>query len=149
MLTGLVQNLRLTAEARTGLSSAVVVFALIAAIAVGRGVRASLSFAAFIWLAERYSPLTAALIVAVAFVLVAIICAIGAVHGATPHQRARQARAGGAQPVAMVRSRDARRSRCRSAAASVCGGSFRSSPPVCSPPALAKEWFRDRPDDEP
>jgi nitrate reductase NapE component len=34
MLTGLVQNLRLRAEARTGLSSAVVVFALIAAVAV-------------------------------------------------------------------------------------------------------------------
>jgi type VI protein secretion system component VasK len=78
MLAGLIQNLRLRAEARTGLSSAVVVFALIAAVA-GLIAFVFFVFAGFIWLAERYSPLTAALIIAGAFVLIAIFCALGAV----------------------------------------------------------------------
>ena len=48
-----------------------VVFALIAAIAAVAAF-VFFVFAAFIWLAERYSPLTAALILAVSFVLIAI-----------------------------------------------------------------------------
>jgi hypothetical protein len=79
MFSGVVQNLRLRAEARTGLSTTFVVLALIAAIAVAAAV-VFFVFAAFIWLAEVYSPLTAALIMAVAFVLIAILCALSAVY---------------------------------------------------------------------
>src|SRR5262249_11250534 len=78
MLASVVQNLRLRAEARTGLSTAFVVLALIAAVAVVAAF-VFLVFAAFIWLAEVYTPLSAALIIAVAFVLIAILCALGAV----------------------------------------------------------------------
>src|SRR5262245_45995170 len=75
MLSGLLHHLQLTAKARTGLSTAVVVLVLVAAIAAAVGF-VFIVFAAFIWLAERYSPLTAALVLAAAFVAIAILCAI-------------------------------------------------------------------------
>jgi fatty acid desaturase len=144
MFTGLVQNLRLRAEAKTGLSSGVVVFALIAAIAVVAAF-VFFVFAAFIWLAERYSPLTAALIVAVAFVLIAIGCAIGAVM-AQRHtsERAKRALALRSQSpwldpatlgIAMQIGRSVGLRRIAPlAAAGVLAA------------ALAREWFRDRPE---
>ena len=52
-------------KAKTGLSQAVVVFAIVAVIAAVAA-SAFFVFAAFIWLAERYSPLTAALVLALA-----------------------------------------------------------------------------------
>ncbi|MBX9777401.1 MAG: hypothetical protein K2Y71_23735 [Xanthobacteraceae bacterium] len=145
MLTGLVQNLRLRAEARTGLSGAVVVFALIAAIAMAAAF-VFFVFAVFIWLAERYSPLTAALIVAVAFVLVAIICAIGAVMAQRrTSERARRALA--------VRSQSPWLDPATLGIALQLGRSIglRRIAPLAAAgvlaAALAKEWFRDRPDD--
>jgi cytochrome bd-type quinol oxidase subunit 2 len=146
MLTGLVQNLRLRAEARTGLSSAVVVFALIAAVAVVAAF-VFFVFAAFIWLAERYSQLTAALIVAVSFVLIAIVCALGAVLSQRrTSERAKRALALRSQSpwfdpatlgIAMQLGRTIGLRRIAPlAAAGVLAA------------ALAKEWFRDRPDDD-
>jgi hypothetical protein len=145
MLTGLVQNLRLRAEARTGLSGAVVVFALIAAVAVMVAF-VFFIFAAFIWLAERYSPLTAALIVAVSFVLIAIVCALGAVLSQRRNsERAKRALALRSQSpwfdpatlgIAMQLGRTIGLRRIAPlAAAGVLAA------------ALAKEWFRDRPAD--
>src|SRR5258705_12459200 len=77
MLSGLVNHLRLTAKAKTGLSQAVVVCALLAAIAAAVAF-VFFVFAAFLWLADRYSPLTAALVLGLAFLLIAILAALGA-----------------------------------------------------------------------
>ena len=144
MLTGLVQNLRLRAEARTGLSSAVVVFALIAAIA-GLVAFVFFVFAGFIWLAERYSPLTAALIVAGAFVLIAILCALGAVLSQRrTSERAKRALAVRSQspffdPATLgIALQIGRTIGLRRIAPLAAAGVLAA--------ALAKEWFRDRPD---
>jgi hypothetical protein len=146
MLTGLVQNLRLRAEARTGLSSAVVVFALIAAVAVVAAF-VFFVFAAFIGLAERYGPLTAALIVAVSFVLIAIICALGAVLSQRrTSERAKRALALRSQspffdPATLgIALQIGRSIGLRRIAPLAAAGVLAA--------ALAKEWFRDRPDDD-
>ena len=77
MLSGWVRYLKLTAQAKTGLSPAVVVLAIVALI--GAAVTFVLIiFSAFIWLAERYTPLTAALILAGFFFLVTVLAAVGA-----------------------------------------------------------------------
>src|SRR5215210_2457954 len=76
MLGGLVRYLQLTAKARTGLSTGVVVCGVVALSAAA----VAFFFAAlalFIWLAERYSPLTAALVLAGFFLLLAILAGIG------------------------------------------------------------------------
>lgn len=144
MLTGLVQNLRLRAEARTGLSGAVVVFALIAAVA-GLVAFVFFVFAGFIWLAERYSPLTAALIVAGAFVLIAIFCALGAVLS----QRRTSARA---KRALAVRSQSPFFDPATLGIALQIGRSIglRRIAPLAAAGVLAvvlaREWFRDRPD---
>jgi hypothetical protein len=146
MFTGLVQNLRLRAEAKTGLSGAVVVFALIAAIAVVAAF-VFFVFAVFIWLADRYSPLTAALVVAVAFVLVAICCAIVAVMTQRHNsERARRALA--------LRSHSPWLDPATLGIAMQVGRSIglRRIAPLAAAgvlaAALAKEWFRDRPDSD-
>jgi hypothetical protein len=146
MLTGLVQNLRLRAEARTGLSGAVVVFALIAATASLMAF-VFFVFAAFIWLAERYSPLTAALIVAGAFVLIAILCALGAVLSQRrTSERAKRALALRSQspffdPATLgIALQIGRTIGLRRIAPLAAAGVLAA--------ALAKEWFRDRPDDD-
>jgi apolipoprotein N-acyltransferase len=144
MLTGLVQNLRLRAEARTGLSGAVVVFALIAAIA---GLVAFVFFvvAGFIWLAERYSPLTAALIVAGAFVLIAILGALGAVLSQRrTSERAKRALAVRSQspffdPATLGIALQLGRTIGLRRIAPLAAAGFLAA-------ALAKEWFRDRRD---
>jgi len=144
MLTGLVQNLRLRAEARTGLSGAVVVFALIAAIA-GFVAFVFFVFAGFIWLAERYSPLTAALIVAGAFVLIAILCALGAVLSQRrTSERAKRALAVRSQspffdPATLGIALQIGRSIGLRRIAPLAAAGFLAA-------ALAKEWFRDRRD---
>jgi hypothetical protein len=76
MFSGWVRYLQLTARARTGLSSGVVIFGVVAALALVVAVVFAL-FALFIWLAERYSPLTAALVLAGFFLLLAILAGIG------------------------------------------------------------------------
>ena len=146
MLTGLVQNLRLRAEARTGLSSAVVVFVLIAAIA-GFAAFVFFVFAAFIWLADRYSPLTAALIVAGSFVFIAILCALGAVLSQRrTSERAKRALALRAQsplfdPAALsIALQLGRTIGLRRIAPLAAAGVLAA--------ALAKEWFRDRRNDD-
>jgi hypothetical protein len=146
MFTGLVQNLRLRAEARTGLSTAVVIFALIAAIAVVAAF-IFLVFAVFIWLAEVYSPLTAALIVAIAFVLIAILCALAAVLSQRrTSEQAKRALALRSQspwldPATLgIALQLGRTIGLRRIAPLAAAGVLAA--------ALAKEWFRDRPDGE-
>jgi hypothetical protein len=145
MFTGLVQNLRLRAEAKTGLSTAVVVFALVAAVAVVAAF-VFFVFAAFIVLAERYSPLTAALIVAVAFVLIAILCALGAVMAQRrTSERAKRSLALRSQspwldPATLGIALQVGRSiGLRRIAPLAAAGVLAAT--------LAKEWFRDRPGD--
>jgi hypothetical protein len=96
MFSGLTRYLQLTVKSKTGLSTAVIVFAILAAIALIVAVGFAL-FALFIWLAERYSPLTAALVLAAFFVLFAILAGIGSLlaHRRTiaDANRALQARA--------------------------------------------------------
>ena len=76
MFSGWVRYLQLTARAKTGLSSGVVIFGVVATVALMVAVVFGL-FALFIWLAERYSPLTAALVLAGFFLLLAILAGIG------------------------------------------------------------------------
>jgi fatty acid desaturase len=146
MFTGLVQNLRLRAEAKTGLSGAVVVFAAIAVIAVVAAF-VFFVFAVFIWLAERYSPLTAALIVAGAFVFVAIGCAIGAIMTQRHNsERAKRALALRSQspwfdPATLGIALQVGRSIGLRRIAPLAAAGVLAA-------ALAKEWFRDRSDDE-
>ena len=146
MLTGLVQNLRLRAEARTGLSGAVVVFTLIAAMS-GVAAFVFFVFAGFIWLAERYSPLTAALIVAGAFVLIAIFCALGAVLSQRrTSERAKRALALRSQspffdPATLgIALQIGRSIGLRRIAPLAAAGVLAA--------ALAREWFRDRRGDD-
>lgn len=146
MLIGLVQNLRLRAEARTGLSAAVVVFALIAAI-TGFLALVFCVFAGFIWLAERYSPLTAALIMAGVFVLTAILCALGALLSQRrTSERAKRALA--------VRSQSPFFDPATLGIALQIGRSIglRRIAPLAAAgvlaAALAREWFRNRPGDD-
>jgi hypothetical protein len=73
----LARYLQLTAKAKTGLSAAVAVFAIVAAVAAVVTLGFAL-FAIFIWLAERYSALTAALVLAGFFLGLAILAAIAA-----------------------------------------------------------------------
>lgn len=146
MLNSLVQNIRLRAEARTGLSTAVAVFAVIAAIAAALAF-AFLVFAAFIWLAERYSPLTAALVLTAAFMLIAIVCAIVAIVSQRRNsERARRELA--------LRSQSPLFDPTTIGIALQIGRSIglRRIVPLAAAgvlaATLAKEWFRDRDDGE-
>ena len=74
-MSGVLRYLELQAKAKTGLSSGVAVWAGVAIV----GAAVTFGFvvlAAFIWLAERYSPLTAALILGAFFLLLTIIALI-------------------------------------------------------------------------
>ena len=72
---GLRRYLELTIKSKIGLSSGVIVWALVAV--AGAAVTAFfLIFAVFIWLAERYDPLAAALILCGFFLLLAILAAV-------------------------------------------------------------------------
>jgi hypothetical protein len=75
---GWVRHLKLKALAKTGFSSGVVIFGLVAALCATVAVF-FLIFAAFIWLAQNYSPLTAALVLCGFFLVLTIIGGIGAV----------------------------------------------------------------------
>jgi hypothetical protein len=146
MFTGLVQNLRLRVEARTGLSTAVVVLAVISAVAVVAAF-VFFIFAAFIWLAEVYSPLTAALIVAASFALIAILCALAAVLSQRRNsERARRALALRSQepwfdPAMLGIAMQIGRSVGLRRIAPLAAAGFLAA-------ALAREWFRDPPGEE-
>jgi hypothetical protein len=83
-MSGWIRYFTLTALAKTGLSSAVLIWGAVAALA-GAGALVFLVFAAFIWLAERYNPLIAALILAGVFALLAVL---GAILCLTSHRSA-------------------------------------------------------------
>jgi hypothetical protein len=74
-MAGWLRYLELKAQAKTGLSSAVVVWAVIAILCAATTF-GLLIFSAFIWLAGRYSPLTAALVLTGFFLLLAILAGV-------------------------------------------------------------------------
>lgn len=144
MLSGWVHHLQLKAKARTGLSPAVVVLALVAAIAIAA---ASVLFvvAAFIWLAEQYSALTAALVLGLFFLLIAILAALGAlIAQRRTIDRAKLALEARSQSPWLdpgtigLLFQVGRTIGLRRIAPLVAAGFLAA--------ALAKEWFRDRPD---
>jgi hypothetical protein len=106
-----------------------------------------LIFSAFIWLAERYSPLTAALILTGAFLLITILAAIGAVlaQRRTAQQAAVALAARGGTPwldpsmlgimLQVGRNIGMRRIVPLLAAGLLAAG-------------FAREWLRDRPDED-
>jgi hypothetical protein len=67
--------LELQAQAKTGLSSGLFVWALLAVV-FGVLTAGFVLLIAFIWLAERYSPLTAAMVLAGLFLLATIVAAV-------------------------------------------------------------------------
>jgi hypothetical protein len=69
---GLRKYLQLQAQARTGVSSGLLVWALLGLV-FGTLTAAFVLLIAFIWLAERYEPLTAAAVLAGFFLLVTIV----------------------------------------------------------------------------
>jgi hypothetical protein len=72
---GWVRYLQLQAKAKTGLSAALLVWAVIALIGLA-GAFVFLTKAGFIWLSTRYGALEASLILAGAFFLIAVIAAL-------------------------------------------------------------------------
>jgi hypothetical protein len=74
-MSGWLRYLELQARAKTGLSSSVLVWAIVAAIA-GATTFGLLVLAAFVWLADRYSPLTAALVLAGFFLIITLIALV-------------------------------------------------------------------------
>ncbi|MGH6771809.1 MAG: hypothetical protein ACRECO_22640 [Xanthobacteraceae bacterium] len=75
MFSGLVRHIKLTAKAKTGLSGAVVAFAIIAAICAAVAF-VLLIVVGFIWLEERYGALTASLVLFGFFLMLAILAAL-------------------------------------------------------------------------
>ena len=82
-MSGWLRHFALNAQVRTGLGSQVVVWAVIAAVALTVAL-VFLLIAAFVWLADRYDSLTAGLVLGGVFALIALIVgglAIGGVFG--------------------------------------------------------------------
>lgn len=77
-MSGWVRYLKLQATAKTGFGTGVLVWGVLALGAL-IGTLVFLVFAGFIWLAGRYDPLTAALIIGGAFLLLTIIAGIATV----------------------------------------------------------------------
>jgi anti-sigma-K factor RskA len=71
-MSGWLRHFALSAQARTGLSPHVVVW-LVIAILAALAALIFLVIAAFIWLADRYDPVVAALVLGLLFLLVAVI----------------------------------------------------------------------------
>lgn len=97
---GLLRYLRLKAQAQIGLSPGVLIFGALAVLCAATTL-ILLVFAAFIWLTERYTPLTAALVLFGFFLLLTILAGIGSlVSRHTSIARAqREMRARGASPL--------------------------------------------------
>jgi hypothetical protein len=89
-MRGWLHYLELQAKVKTGLSSSVIAWASVAAVG-GAVTFGFLVLTAFIWLADRYTPLSAALILGAFFLLITIISLIASLvaHGRTV-ERARQ-----------------------------------------------------------
>jgi hypothetical protein len=77
-MSGWLRYFTLNAQARTGFSSQVAVWGAIAAVAAAVGV-VFLLIAAFVWLADRYDPLTAGLVLGGAFIVVALIALVACI----------------------------------------------------------------------
>jgi hypothetical protein len=71
------RHIALTAKARTGLGPQLIVWSLIAVVSFTLAL-VFFCVAAFVWLAGRYDPLTAGLILGGAFLAIAIVAAIAA-----------------------------------------------------------------------
>jgi Ca2+/Na+ antiporter len=71
-MTGWLRYFTLNAVARTGLSSEIVVWAVLAAIAATMAAL-FLLIAVFVWLANRYDGVTAGLLLGAAFIIVAVV----------------------------------------------------------------------------
>jgi hypothetical protein len=69
------RHIALNAKARTGFGPALIVWFLIAAVALGLAL-GFLCAAAFVWLASRYDAVTAGLMLSGVFLLIAIIAAV-------------------------------------------------------------------------
>src|SRR6476659_604658 len=82
-MSSIVRYIELKLQSKTGLSSTVVIWAVVALVCAVATL-SFLVFAAFIWLATRYDPLTAALVLMGFFLVVA---AIAAVLSLTAHRR--------------------------------------------------------------
>jgi hypothetical protein len=74
-MNGWLRLFALNAQARAGFSSQVLVWAVIAAVA-SMVALVFLLIAAFVWLADRYDPLTAGLVLGGAFVVVAVVALV-------------------------------------------------------------------------
>src|SRR5882724_6943994 len=74
-MSGWLRYFTLNAQVRTGFSSQVAVWAAIAAVAATVAM-VFLLIAAFIWLADRFDPLTAGLVLGGVFVLIALIAIV-------------------------------------------------------------------------
>jgi hypothetical protein len=134
-MANLRKYLELQAQAKTGLSSALFVWGLVAVV-FGILTAGFILLIAFIWLAERYGPLIAAAILAGLFLLVTIVAIAVCSHGAEPLNGPRWR-----SPRANIRfgsNRSWLRVRFRRAARSAGAGSFRCSLSAFSPPLL--EW---------
>lgn len=145
MLAGLMRHIRLTAQAKTGFSPALVVLAVIALICAATTFLL-LVFTAFIWLTDHYTPLTAALILSGSFLLVTILAALGAVI--VQRRTAQQA----AVALATRRSAPWLDPSMLSVVLQVGRGiGMQRIVPLVAAGVLAagfaKEWLRDRPDD--
>jgi hypothetical protein len=146
MLSGLVRHLQLTVVSKTGISTPMVIIAIVAAVSAA-AMLLFLIFAIFIWLAERYSPLTGALIMSAGFLLLAIgagvTCMILNRRTAAEAQRALAARS--QQPwfdprFLAVGLQVGKSIGLRRIVPLVAAGLLAAS--------LAKEWFGERPPGE-
>ena len=88
-MSGWLRHFALSAQVRTGYSSQVVVWAIIAAIAATVA-SVFLLIAVFVWLADRYGSLTAGLVLGGVFIVVALIALIACV--VTRHRNMERAR---------------------------------------------------------
>src|SRR5262245_16678676 len=75
-MSGWLRYFALNAQARTGFSTQVLVWSVIAAIAATAAF-VFLCIAAFLWLADRYDPIIAGVLLAFFFVLVALLALLG------------------------------------------------------------------------
>ena len=75
---GWLRQLALNAQVRAGLSAAIVVWAVIAALALALAL-IFLLLAAFIWLADRYDSVLAGLVLGLFFVLLALIAGLACI----------------------------------------------------------------------
>jgi hypothetical protein len=97
---GLLRYLRLKAQAQIGLSPGVVIFGILAVLCAATTL-ILLVLAAFIWLTDRYTPLTAALVLFGFFLLLTILAGIGSLvsRHTTIVRAQREMRARGASPL--------------------------------------------------